>query len=267
MRKAIGSILALVLLLCLASACGNEADSANPQGKSPAGDEVRAQRRIVFAVDPNWPPMEFLDKNGLLVGFSIDYFNAAGQIAGFEPVFKVLPWDGIFDGLADGRYDAVCSSVSITKERKAKMDFSEPYFRVRQALVVRKEAEYRNLADLEGRKVGVQADTTGAFAVRKFKRVEMVARESVGEAMAELLAGTIDAVVCDDPVAANFAMAQAEYEGRLKIAAFVETDEVEYYGVAVEKGDREVLAPIDRGIAGVKATGLDKELLKKWIGQ
>ena len=97
-----------------------------------------AEKTIVFATDSTWPPMEFVDENKNIVGFAIDYMTAAGKLAGFKAEFKAVAWDGIFAGLAGGQYDAICSSVSITEERKKKMDFSEPYFKVRQALVVKK---------------------------------------------------------------------------------------------------------------------------------
>ncbi|MBU1233815.1 MAG: transporter substrate-binding domain-containing protein, partial [Proteobacteria bacterium] len=95
-----------------------------------------AEKTIVFAVDATWPPMEFVDSDKQLVGYSIDYMTAAAKAAGFTAVFKNVAWDGIFAGLAAGKYDAVCSSVSITEKRQKAMDFSIPYFMVRQALIV-----------------------------------------------------------------------------------------------------------------------------------
>ncbi len=76
------------------------------------------KRTIVFAVDATWPPMEFVNEHKQIVGYSIDYMTAAAKEAGFIPVFKNVAWDGIFAGLAGGNYDAICSSVSITEERK-----------------------------------------------------------------------------------------------------------------------------------------------------
>jgi polar amino acid transport system substrate-binding protein len=226
-----------------------------------------AGQEIVFATDATWPPMEFVDANKEIVGYAIDFMNAAGKEAGFTPVFKAVAWDGIFAGLGVNKYDAICSSVSITDERKKVMDFSEPYFKVRQALVVSADSTATSLEDLIGKKVGSQISTTGTFAVKKAEGVISKTYDEVGLAIEDLYNGRIDAVVCDDPVAANYALANEKYKAKLKIAAVIETGDVEYYGIAVKKGNKKVLDLLDKGIQAVKAKGLDKEFQKKWIGQ
>ncbi len=224
-------------------------------------------KTIVFATDATWPPMEFMDRNNQVAGFAVDYMEAAGKEAGFTPVFKVVAWDGIFAGLATGKYDAICSSVSMTEERKKAMDFSVPYFKVRQALVVRKDSAAKSLEELKGKRVGAQISTTGHFAVKKVKGVEPRSYDEIGLAVEDLFNGRIEGVVCDDPVAAQYALTNEKYKNSLKIAAVIETKEVEYYGIAVSKGNKEVLDLVNKGIEAVKAKGLDKEIHKKWIHQ
>lgn len=222
---------------------------------------------IIFATDATWPPMEFVDANKNIVGYSIDFMTAAGKEAGFTPVFKAVAWDGIFAGLGANKYDAICSSVSITEERKKAMDFSVPYFKVRQALVVPADSTAKSLEDLKGKKVGSQISTTGTFAVKKVDGVVSKTYDEVGLAIEDLYNGRIEAVVCDDPVAANYALANEKYKAKLKIAAVIETGDVEYYGIAVKKGNTKVLDLVNKGIEAVKAKGMDKEFKKKWIGQ
>lgn len=226
---------------------------------------VAAETTIVFATDATWPPMEFVNDQKQVVGYAIDFMTAAGKEAGFKPVFKNTAWDGIFAGLGSNKYDAIVSSVSITEERKKAMDFSEPYYTVRQALIVNKTSTAKSLADLKGQKVGGQIGTTGYFAIKAVEGLEPKSYDEVGLAMEDLNVGRIAAVVCDDPVAANYAM--DKYKDNLKIAAIIESGEAENYGVAVNKGNSKVLEQVNKGIAAVKAKGLDKELKKKWIGQ
>ncbi len=164
-----------------------------------------AETTIVFATDATWPPMEFVNDQKQVVGYSIDFMTAAGKEAGFKPVFKNTAWDGIFAGLAAKKYDAIVSSVSITDERKKAMDFSEPYLTFRQALIVNKASTAKTLADLKGQKVGGQIGTTGYFAIKAAAGVEAKSYDEVGLAMEDLYVGRIAAVVCDDPVAANYA--------------------------------------------------------------
>ncbi len=224
-----------------------------------------AEKTIVFAVDATWPPMEFVNADKQIVGYSIDFLKAAGKEAGFTPVFKNTAWDGIFAGLAAGKYDAISSSVSITEERKKAMDFSKPYFVVHQALIVRKDSPAKSLADMKGKKVGAQIGTTGYFAIKAADGVTPKSYDEIGLAMEDLNVGRIDGVVCDDPVAANYAM--IKYKDSLKIASTIKTDKAEYYGFPVRKGDTKTLELINRGIDAVQAKGIDKELKKKWIGQ
>jgi polar amino acid transport system substrate-binding protein len=224
-------------------------------------------KTIIFASNPTWPPMEFIGPDKQIIGFDIDYMKAAGKEAGFEVEFKNTAWDGIFAGLAANKYDAVCSSVSITEERKKAMDFSEPYYKVRQALVVPVGSEAKTLADMKGKLVGAQISTTGHFAVKHAEGVKDKFYDEVGLAFEDLFNGRTEAVVCDDPVAAQYVLQTEKYKGKFKIGGIIETTDAEYYGVPVKKGDAETLALINKGIAAVKAKGIDKELIKKWIGQ
>jgi polar amino acid transport system substrate-binding protein len=224
-------------------------------------------KKIIFATDATWPPMEFVDASKNVVGYTIDYITAAGKEAGFTPVFKNVAWDGIFAGLGAGKYDAISSSVSITEKRKKVMDFSVPYFRVRQALVVRNDSKARSLEDMIGKKVGTQISTTGTFAVKRIEGIVSKTYDEIGLAFEDLFNGRISGVLCDDPVAAQYALVTEKYKTTLKIAAVIETAEVEYYGIAVKKGNKEILDLVNKGIEAVKAKGLDKKIQKKWIGQ
>jgi polar amino acid transport system substrate-binding protein len=224
-----------------------------------------AEKTIVFAVDATWPPMEFVNQDKEMVGYSIDYMTAAAKEAGFKPVFKNVAWDGIFAGLAGGNYDAICSSVSITEERKKAMDFSVPYYKVQQALVVPDDSQASTLKDLKGKRVGAQIGTTGYFAVQEVDGVNSKSYDEIGLAMQDLLNGNLAGVVCDDPVAANYAKQKEGFKEALSIANLIETDEPEYYGIAVNKGNDEILKLINKGIKAVKEKGLHTELQAKWI--
>jgi polar amino acid transport system substrate-binding protein len=223
-------------------------------------------KKIVIAQDATWPPMEFMSENKEIIGFDTDYMKAAAKEAGYDVELRNVAWDGIFAGLDAGQYDAVCSSVTITDERKKAMDFSEPYFKVRQALVVPKESSAKTIEELKGKTLGGQIGTTGYFAIKKVEGVNAKSYDEIGLAMEDLFNGRIDGVVCDDPVAAQYALQKAEYAAKLKIAAVLETGD-EYYGVAVKKGNKEVLDLLNKGIKAVQEKGIDKELRAKWIGQ
>jgi polar amino acid transport system substrate-binding protein len=231
-----------------------------------AADPVSALT-VKVAIDATWPPMEFLDQSNQPVGFDVDFITAVGREAGFEVSFETVAWSTIFEGLQAGKYDAVCSSVTISEERSKSMDFSLPYFwdrKVRQALLVRKGSTLRTLADLQGKIVGAQDATTGFLAVKKAGNVVEKPYDEIGTAVKDLLDSHIDGVVCDDPVASSLLQKDKGLADRLEIGSLVQT-EVEYYGVAVKKGNKQILKLIDKGIEAVQAKGIDLKLKKKWV--
>ncbi len=262
LKKIALMILAVVLVAGIVGCPSKEKEKPKEKAKAAAEETV-----ITFATDATWPPMEFVDADKAIVGYSIDYMTAAGKEAGFKAQFMAVAWDGIFAGLDVAKYDAICSSVSITEERKKVMDFSEPYFRVRQAVIVKKDSTVKNLKELVGKKVGSQISTTGTFAVKAVPGVISKTYDEVGLAVEDLFNGRIAAVVCDDPVAAGYALQNEKYKGALTIAFVIEGAEVENYGIAVKKGNKKVLDLVNKGIQAVKAKGLEKEFQKKWIGQ
>lgn len=225
-----------------------------------------AQRTLVFAADCTWPPMEMMNEQKECVGFGPDLVNAMAKAGGYKVEIQNTAWDGIFAGLAMGRYDAISSSVSITEERKNAMDFSAPYFEVKQGVVVRNDSDIKTEADLAGKTVGAQIGTTGYFAATRIAGDNAKSYDEVGLAITDLANGRIDAAIADDAVAADYALTNPEFSKNLNLAFLIEPDEPEYLGFAVKKGDDEALAMINSSLAAVKASGEYEQIFKKWFG-
>ena len=223
--------------------------------------------KIVIASDATWPPMEMVDENKNIVGFDVDLMNAAAKAGGFTVEFKNTAWDGIFAGLENGKYDAVMSSVTITDERKGTMDFSIPYINAGQILVVKSDMSgVEKLTDLAGKIVAAQIGTTGAFEIDKVKAGSKITEKTydeIGLAFEDLANGRVAAVVCDTPVAAQYALQNDSYKGKLKIVGQPFTEE--YYGVAVKKGNKKVLDIINAGLKKVLDAGENKAIQDKWL--
>ena len=220
---------------------------------------------IRVAVEPNWPPMELLDDSGRVIGYSVDYFQAVCREAGCELELVKTPWDDIFTGLKQKRWDMVISSVTITPERRREMNFSIPYYIVRQSLVTPTASTYTNPRQLKGLKVGVQGDTTAEDLLAKTSEARVVPFEDIEEALAALAKGELEAAVCEDIVAQAF-IAKPEYSGRLKMAAVIETPGAEeLYGAALRLEDMELLIMINDGIKAVRDKGLDEAIRRKWF--
>ena len=226
-----------------------------------------AEKPLIVASDATWPPIEMLDENKNVVGYSIDYLKAVAKEAGLNVEFHNTAWDGIFAALESRQADIIASSVTITEKRKKAMGFSDPYCEIRQAVVVPVGTDLKSLKELDGKKVGGQIGTTGLVETLPKAKSKAVVKtyDEVGLALEDLAKGNIDAVICDDPVAKFYANKKKEYQGKLKVA-FI-TDDVEYYGFAVRKSDTDLVKKINEGIKAVKAKGLDKRIVETWIGK
>ena len=252
MKRAMIVVLSLVIVAGVFA--GGRSESESDSG----------MRKIVVATDATWPPMEFLNADKEIVGYDIDLMRAIAEAAGFEVEFANTAWDGIFAGLGTNEYDAVISSVTITEERKATMDFSDSYINAGQVLIVAQSLSgVTSLDDMVGMTVGAQLGTTGAFAVEDAAGVELATFDELGLAIAALANGQIAGVVADTPIAADYVLQNAEYSGSLKIVGEPFTDE--YYGVAVKKGNSEVLDLINKGLAEVLASNIPSQLEEKWL--
>jgi len=227
------------------------------------GQAGAAGRTYTVATDATWPPMEMVNANKQIVGLDIDYLTAVAKEAGFAVTFKNTAWDGIFAGLEAGQYDIIASSVTITEERRKKYDFSAPYIDIGQILVVPKAETAATLAAMKGKKVGAQIGTTGAFEIKKVEGVEPKSYDEIGLAFEDMAAGRIAGVVCDEPVAVQFALQKAEYKEKFKIVGSPFTTEA--YGFVVRKGDAALLDLLNKGIAAVKAKRLDEQLRATWL--
>ena len=226
-----------------------------------------AEKPLVVASDPTFPPNEMLNKDKEIVGFSIDYIKAVGKEAGFDVQVKNIAWDGIFAALASNQVDVIAASVSITDKRKKAMLFTDPYYELHQAVVLPLGKEIKDLEELAGKRVGGQIGPTAMVQTIPASKIKMIVKtyDEVGLAFEDLAKGNIDAVICDDPVAKFYANKKQEYAGKLKVA-FI-TDDVEFYGFAVRKSDTDLVKKLNEGIKAVKEKGIDKQVVEKWIGK
>jgi polar amino acid transport system substrate-binding protein len=247
-------IMALAMIFSTALFASPQADKASATGKV----------KLIIAADATWPPMEYVDENKNIVGFGPDMVKAIAQAALFDVEIRNTAWDGIFAGLAAGSYNAICSSVTITDERKQTMDFSDPYVNAGQILVVQKGLDgVSQLSQMVGKKVGAQIGTTGAIEIGKVKGVELATYDEIGLAFEDLANGRIEGVVADNPIAANFALQNPKFKDKLKIVGKPFTDE--WLGIAVKKGDTKTLNLINDGLRKIKANGTLDQIAKKWL--
>jgi len=236
-------ILGVLVLSLLLSSCGS------------------STAKIRIATDATWPPFEFVNEQTKEIeGFDIDIMKAIAEKEGLDVEFVNVGWDPLLAGVAQGTYDAAISSITITEERKKVMLFSDPYFEAGQIIVVRIDNMTITGKDTLAGIVGSQLGTTGSFEVEKIAAATLKTYDDIGLAFQDLINGQIDAVVCDNPVALNYT---GQNPDKLKTAGGTFTEE--NYGIALAKGQEDLLEKINAGIAALKAEGKFEEFSKKWL--
>ena len=233
---------------------------------SAVGLGAQENKKVInFAVDPTFPPLEYIDANGRLVGYGIDYFTAVCQESGLEANFVQENWEGIFNRLNDGNYDAIMASVTITPERRKTMNFTIPYHIVRQSLIVPQNSSVANIRQLKGLRIGILTESTAVEIAEKIQEAKLQTFPSVEEAIKALVDGQLDAVICEDVVGANF-LVQPDIANKIKMVAVINTPGAEeLYAVAVRKNNLDILVALNDGIKAVKTNGIEAELRRKWI--
>jgi len=195
-------------------------------------EEIKVRGKIYIGTDATYPPMEFRDEKGEIVGFDIDLGRAIAEELGVEAVFIDTAWDGIFPALDAGKFDIIISSTSITEERLKSKEMSDPYYVTSQAIAVRKDnTTIRGPEDLKGKVVAVQIGTTGDLAVSEIEGVTVKRFDTIDKAYMEVMNGRADAVVND--------LSEVAYRMKMlpdmKIVATFREGE-EKYGVTMRKG-------------------------------
>lgn len=257
-------------LACLGSAlllaaCGKPAEPAATAAAASQPEAAPAPRVIVVGTDPVYPPFEWQDDKGEIVGFEIDLLKAIAERAGLQVKFVATPWEGMFNALAQGDRDALMHAITITEERKPTMDFTEPYFDASQLIAVPLDAKVGSMADLKKLRVAVQTGTTGDEVVSKLmgKTNPLIRRfESIPLALRELEAGGVNAVVADNGLVAHYVANNGQRFKTVSDTSFVP----EQYGIVVKKGNAELLAKLNEGLAKVRADGTHAKLMSQYFG-
>ncbi|MDB5892086.1 MAG: basic amino acid transporter substrate-binding protein [Polaromonas sp.] len=263
-RRFIQTAATLVAGIVLA-ACSKQEAAPAPAAVAPAPVPVAAKVYVV-GTDAAYAPFESQNEKGEIVGFDIDVVKAVAAKGGFEVKFVNTPWEGIFNALNQGDRDLLVSAVTITDERKQTMDFSAPYFDAQQLIAVKGDSKVTKFDDLKKLKVGVQTGTTGDEAITKLQgkdSANIKRFESTPLALKELEAGGVDAVVADNGVVIHYVNNNAGSKFKtVADASFTP----EQYGLPVKKGNAELLAKLNKGLADIKADGTYDKIYAQYFG-
>lgn len=216
---------------------------------------------ITIGTDATFPPMEFVDPQGNLVGYDIDLGNKLATTMNAKVTFKNIPWDNLFAALENKEVDMILSSVTITEERRLKYLFSEPYLNAGQVIVTRKTDSLISAVDnLKGKRVGVQKGTTNETEARKYTDTNLVlSYADFEEAANALTSNKIDAIIADLAGAKGI----IDKHPALKISSDPFTSE--YYGVVLNKENVQLTGRVNEALSKLQQQGILTDLKHNWF--
>jgi ABC-type amino acid transport substrate-binding protein len=233
----------------------------------PAVDKTweRIQRDGVMrvAVDASYPPFEFIDGGGNLVGYDIDLAHELADRFGVDVEFVIISFDGLYDALRVERVDLILSALPFDSRLTEDMTYSHSYFNAGQVLVVREEESgISGVGDLQGRLVGVEWGSMGDVEARELLRrmeFELYQYPTPDEALSKLAEAEIDAVIADAVSVYQF----HREHGGVRIAGPPVTDEP--YVVATLLNSFILQERLNEAILDLSANGFLDQLRVKWF--
>ncbi len=230
---------------------------------------AQAGEKLRIGVEGAYPPFSWKEPDGTLKGFDIDIAFALCEKMGRECELVEQDWDGIIPALLAKKYDAIVASMSITDERKKKVDFTNKYYNTPAKFVAPKDANFDDTPEgLKGKSVGVQRATIHQCYMEKmFPDADLRLYPTQEEVFLDLAAGRIDAQISDSVQA---------LEGFLntdagKDYAFLGDDQFdlechgEGAGIAVRKGQDDLVKALNAAIGAIRADGTYEKINAKYF--
>ena len=232
-------------------------------GAAQAGEALR------IGVEGAYPPFSWKEADGTLKGFDIEIALALCEKMGRECELVEQDWDGIIPALLAKKYDAIVASMSITEERKKRVDFSSKYYNTPAKFVAAENADFDDSPEgLAGKVVGVQRGTIHqCYMEKKFPDVELKLYGTQEEVFLDLGAGRIDAQISDSIQALEGFLETEAGKGY----AFLGGDQFdlechgEGAGIAVRKGEDELREAFNMAIKDIRADGTYADINAKYF--
>ncbi len=227
-----------------------------------AKEESSGETVYTVASSCDYPPLEYIDDNGNMVGYEIELLEEISKATGVKFNIYNVAFDGIIAGIQGGQYDIGASGFTVTEDRAKVVNFTDPNGAFTLSIVTQIGTE--GLVDeksLIGKKVGVQIGTTCQFACED-AGLKPLAYDDAPSAILDLANGNLDAVVIDNVVANDFVFNNESYAKVLKVSGSFSNQDT--MAIAVSKNKPEALQVLNEGLKAVKESGKLDELKAKY---
>jgi len=234
-----------------------------------AGSAAAEGMKLRIGTEGAYPPFNNLTADGKLEGFDIDIARALCAEMKAECTFVTQDWDGIIPALQAGKFDAIIASMSITDERKEKVDFTGKYYNTPPAIAVPRDSAITSTDPeaLAGKAMGVQGSTTHSnFAEAKYGDADIKAYPTADEYKLDMTNGRLDAVMDDVIVLSDWL--DSPDGACCKLLGTVSPDPAihgEGAGIAIRKGESELAGKFNAAIMAIRANGTYKAINDKYF--
>lgn len=271
-------ILAVCIMAIMAvsmTACGKPAETeSEPEVQEEATQEGDAAEetselsydKIVVGMDDTFAPMGFRDENGDLTGVDVELAQAVSEQMGIPFELQPIDWSMKETELNNGTIDLIWNGYTITPEREEKVAFTNPYLKNRQVVVTMAESDINTLADLEGKTVAAQAESSAVDAIQAKPEIqdsfkELITLETNDMCLRDMETGRSDAVVADEVLLRYYISKKGPEKYKILDEDFGE----EEYGIGARKDDTVLVEAVNNAMVALKESGKTAEISEKWF--
>ena len=259
--RLVAALMLLVFALPCAFALGGK-DNATDNSL----EALKARGQFVLGLDDSFPPMGFRNEANEIVGYDIDLAKEVCARLGVKLVVQPIDWAAKEQELNTGKIDCIWNGFTMTPEREQALAFTKPYLDNAQVIVVRADSGIKTVADLKGKKIGLQAGSSAADALDAHPEIKQNVKQVIElkdnlTAFMDLEAKGVDAVVID--------MVVGNYNIKTSGKNFVVLSESlasEKYGIGFRRNDKLLRDEVQKILEEMAKDGTVAAISNKWFG-
>lgn len=271
MFKKMSLFLVLVLVMgVFATGCGGEKEPKQGDAGGAVDTslmDVQEKGTLIVGCDDQFPPMGFLGEDDKLTGFDLELASLVAEKLGVVAEPMVVDWAAKEMELNNGNIDVIWNGYTITKERNEKVEYTKPYLNNEQVIVVKANSDIKTKADLAGKNLGAQVDSSGLTAIQGDQELmdsmkDLTEYDTLMFALEDLKTNRLDAVVLDK-VVINYVMTKEAEAYRILDDSMGD----ELYGIGCASGSVALREAIDTALDELMEDGSIDTLCEKWFGK
>ena len=275
-KRLVSAALAAVMALSM-TACGSssatettaaDTEAAESQAEESTAEEAKTADggTLIVGFDQDFPPMGFVGDDGEYTGFDLELAEEVAKRLGLEYKAQPIAWDSKDMELESGNIDCIWNGFTITG-REDDYTWTEPYMAYQQVFVVANDSGINSQADLAGKIVEVQTDSSAEAALKEAPELtatfkELLTTADYNTAFMDLEQGAVDAIAMD-VIVAGYQIQQRNADFKILDDSLSE----EEYGVGFKKGNTELRDKVQATLEEMAEDGTLKEISEKWFGK